>query len=408
MEIVEHVIKSVLPEKLVKRALEDLKLERVHVISVGKAAWRMARASKDFLKDKITSGIVITKYGHSEGGIEGFEVFEAGHPLPDENSIRATEKAIELAEKLSEGDTLLFLISGGGSSLFEKPLPGVTLEDVVKITEHLMKSGADIRELNTVRKHLSAVKGGRFAEIVHPAKVIALVLSDVLGDPLDMIASGPTYPDPTTSEQALEILERYGIEIEERVKKAIMMETPKNVENAEYLIIGNVEIACRAAAAKAIELGYNPLLVTTRLEGEAKEAAKFITAIAKDIWDGKHFISKPAALVFGGETVVTVRGNGRGGRNQELALAAALEIERMEGIVLVSVGTDGTDGPTDAAGGIVDWESAERMRKSGVDPKATLRENDSYRALESSGDLLKTGPTGTNVNDVIVALIKTP
>ncbi len=406
LEIIEYAISRVLPDSSVKEALENLKIESAYLVAIGKAAWRMAKAAKDVLGDRIIEGIVITKYGHSEGEIEGIEVFEAGHPLPDENTLIATERAIKLAEKLRKDDVLLFMVSGGGSALFEKPLPGVTLGDIIEITDNLMKAGADIKELNTVRKHLSSVKGGRLAQIAYPARVISLVLSDVLGDPLDMIASGPTYPDTTTSENAREIIEKYGLKLDESVMKALSVETPKTITNAMHMIIGNLEKACRAAVSKATELGYNTFTLTMQLIGEARHAGKFITSIAKDVKEGKHFISRPAALVFGGETTVTVTGKGIGGRNQEIALSSALEIGGVEGIVIASVGTDGTDGPTDAAGGIVDWKSTERMKEKGIDPLQKLKDNDSYSALKSSGDLLITGPTGTNVNDIIITLVR--
>ncbi|QTA38178.1 glycerate kinase [Thermosipho ferrireducens] len=404
-EIIKYSIEKVLPDVAVKEELNNLQLNNVYVVAIGKASWRMAKATADVLGKCIKKGIVITKYGHSEGNIEKFIIYEAGHPLPDENTIKATDEVLKMVSNLSENDTVLFLVSGGGSALFEKPAEGVTLENIMKITDKLMKSGANIYELNTVRKHLSQVKGGRFAEHVAPAKLKVLVLSDVLGDRLDMIASGPAYPDSTTSEDALLILKKYKINIDENIKQVILRETPKSVNNATHTIIGNVEKVCQAAASKAIELGYNPMIFTTTLQGEAREAAKFIMSIAKEVIKNNRPVGVPAALIFGGETTVQVRGNGVGGRNQELALAAALDIAGMKNVVLASVGTDGTDGPTDAAGGIIDGDSVQRMKNSGVNPVKYLENNDSYNALKSSGDLLITGPTGTNVNDIIVVLI---
>ncbi len=405
-KIIDYAIKKVLPDNAVREELEKVELNDVYVVAIGKAAWRMAYAAAEILKDRIRMGIVITKYGHSEGEIEKFRIYEAGHPLPDENTIKATKEVLKMVSGLTENDTVLFLVSGGGSALFEKPLDGVTIDDIIEISDKLMKAGANICELNTVRKHLSRVKGGRFAQHVAPAHLEVLVLSDVLGDKLDMIASGPAYPDSTTSEDALAILERYGIDVSENIKRAIMIETPKRVTNATHRIVGNVEKACQAAAAIAQEFGYNPTILTTTLHGEASEAAKFIASMALEVEKHNRPIGKPAALIFGGETTVHVRGNGVGGRNQELALAAAIEIQGMENIVIASVGTDGTDGPTDAAGGIVDGFTVDRMREKGIEPLKYLENNDSYNALKVSGDLLITGPTGTNVNDIVLVLVR--
>jgi len=405
IEIVRNSIESVLPDRAVKDALKKLNLQDVFLVSVGKAAWRMAKAAHEVLNGKIRKGIVITKYGHSEGSIDGFEIYEAGHPIPDENTLRATRRVMEMVEELNEKDTVLFLLSGGGSALFELPMEGVSLEELQEITDSLLKCGANIEEINTVRKHLSQVKGGRFAEKVYPARVVTLVLSDVLGDRVDMVASGPTCPDTSTSEEAIRILERYRISVSNDVKKALSKETPKHLSNVEIHVLGNVQKVCEAAKKIATEKGFNSEILTTTLDCEAKEAGRFIASIMKEIKFRDRPLEKPAAVIFGGETVVHVKGNGLGGRNQELALSAAIALEGVEGVVLCSVGTDGTDGPTDAAGGIVDGRTAKILKEMGEDPVEYLENNDSYSALKKAGALLKTGPTGTNVNDLIVCLV---
>jgi len=409
--IIERVRKSVVPDNTVKdwltKNIEKLQNRKgkLIVVSIGKAAWRMAKAAKEVLKDEIERGIIITKYGHSEGNIEGFEIYEAGHPIPDENTLNATKRALELTENLTQNDVVLFLVSGGGSALFEMPVDGISLKDIQKLNEALLKSGANIVEINTVRKHLSKVKGGRFAQHVHPAKVISLVLSDVLGDRLDSIASGPAYPDNTTSQQALEVLERYKITTSESILNALKQETPKELSNVETYIIGSVKVACDTAQNVAKELGYNTLILTTVLDCEAKEAGRFLGSIAKEIKENDRPVRKPAAVILGGETIVRVKGTGKGGRNQELALSFALSIDGLSDVVLCSFGTDGTDGPTDAAGGIVDGQTVQRIKQVGYRAESFLENNDSYNALKIAGDLLITGPTGTNVNDLIVLIV---
>jgi hydroxypyruvate reductase len=317
----------------------------------------------------------------------------------------ATKRVLELTNSLKENDVVLFLISGGGSALFEMPVDGVSLEDIQKLTEALLKSGANIVEINTVRKHLSRVKGGRFAQHVYPARIVSLVLSDVLGDRLDSIASGPAYPDGTTSQQAIDVLRKYNITVSEKILNALAQETPKELSNVETFIIGSVKVACENAEKFASQLGYNTFVLTTTLDCEAKEAGKFLASIAKEIKNSDRPVKKPAAIILGGETVVKVKGSGKGGRNQELALSFALAIEGLENIVLCSFGTDGTDGPTDAAGGIVDGQTAQKIRKAGLSAESFFENNDSYNALKIAGDLLITGPTGTNVNDLIVLLV---
>ena len=359
----------------------------------------MAKAARDILGDRIGSGIVITKYDHVKGPVEGCECFEAGHPVPDENSFRATEKAVELVSGLNAEDTVIFLISGGGSALFEKPLiPG---EEIQNITEQLLKSGASITEMNTIRKRLSGVKGGRFAELCAPARVYSIVLSDIIGDPLDMIASGPAYPDSSTCEDALEIAKKYELRLSDAARECLKRENPKELHNVETVITGSVRELCRAAAAACKELGYETEILTDTLDCEAKDAGKWLAGIAREHRGTDHKL----AFIAGGETVVHVTGTGLGGRNQELALAAAEGIAGMKAAVF-SVGSDGTDGPTNAAGGYVDGDTAGELITKGIDVGQTLKDNDSYHALEAVGGLIVTGPTGTNVNDFACVLVK--
>ena len=298
----------------------------------------------------------------------------------------------------------MFLVSGGGSALFEMPLPGVTLGDIAEVTMRLLACGADIVELNTIRKHLSAVKGGRFAQRCAPARVLSIVLSDVLGDPLDSIASGPAYPDSTTSADALKILKRYGIKIPESVRDALLLETPKALDNVETRITGNVNALCHSAMAAARDLGYAPLLLTTTLDCEARDAGALLAAVARQVKSSGEPVKPPCAVILGGETVVHLKGKGRGGRNQELALSASRGIDGLKNTLIFSVGSDGTDGPTDAAGGMVTGAFCSECRRLGLSVDASLDDNDAYTLLEAAGGLIVTGPTGTNVNDLTVLL----
>jgi hydroxypyruvate reductase len=403
--IVDRAIETVLPERAVAKALEGLGLRgKIFMLAIGKAAWRMASSARERLGETLKTGVVITKYGHSFGDIPGIEVFEAGHPLPDENTLKATARALEMLQG-EEYDSVLFLVSGGGSSLFELPAEGVTLKELKDINNQLLRSGASITEINTIRKRLSKVKGGRLTRMVAPAQVYSLVLSDVLGDRLDSIASGPAYPDSSTVNEALSIVEKYSLNLSPAMIDAIKGETPNKLLNVQTEIVGSVGKVCEAAGVFAGELGYEPLILTTTLDCEAREAGKLLSAIARE---EKHDrpVRRPCAIILGGETVVLVKGEGKGGRNQELALSFAISAQGLTNTVLVSVGTDGTDGPTDAAGAIVDGQSRARMIDAGIDPDLYLIDNDSYNALKSSGDLLLTGPTGTNVNDLIVLLCR--
>lgn len=403
--IIKRSIHAVLPDTAVQKALEDLETKRpAHVIAIGKAAWKMASAASGILGNRLRSGVVITKYGHSEGSIPGIEIIEAGHPVPDENGVRAARRVLEAADGLSEDDLVVFLVSGGGSALFEMPLPGVTLGDIAEVTRRLLACGADIVELNTIRKHLSAVKGGRFAQRCAPARVLSIVLSDVLGDPLDSIASGPAYPDSTTSADALKILKRYGIKIPESVRDALLLETPKALDNVETRITGNVNALCHSAMAAARDLGYAPLLLTTTLDCEARDAGALLAAVARQVKSSGEPVKPPCAVILGGETVVHLKGKGRGGRNQELALSASRGIDGLKNTLIFSVGSDGTDGPTDAAGGMVTGAFCSECRRLGLSVDAGLDDNDAYTLLEAAGGLIVTGPTGTNVNDLTVLL----
>lgn len=399
--IMDAALRSALPDTAVKKALKELKTGdgSLKVVALGKAAWQMAKAAEEELGDRIEDGVVITKYEHVAGEIPHLRCYEAGHPVPDENSFRATEEAISLVENLRAEDTVLLLISGGGSALFESPL--ISGEELQEITRKLLASGADIVEMNTIRKRLSRVKGGRFAQICAPAKVFAIVLSDIIGDPLDMIASGPAYPDASTCEEAVHIVEKYGLELSSQVMELLHQETPKELNNVETHITGSVKQLCNAAMETSKELGYAPHFLTASMCSEAREAGSLLASIARD-----HQGRESLAYIAGGETVVHLTGHGKGGRNQELALAAAEGIRDLENTLIFSVGSDGTDGPTDAAGGIVDGKSAERIQAAGKEISEVLKENDAYHALELCEGLVFTGPTGTNVNDLTVLLIK--
>ncbi len=400
--IIDRAIKAALPNMAVKRALEGENFfeGRLLLVSIGKAAWSMAKAASDILGNRIDEGVVITKYDHAMGTLPHIQCFEAGHPVPDDNSFAATEQAIKLVTGLTEKDSVLLLISGGGSALFEKPLiSGKELED---ITNQLLASGANIVEMNTIRKRLSAVKGGKFAKLCEPARVYSIVLSDIIGDPLDMIASGPAYPDSSTCEQAIEIIEKYNIIISKDIEALLHIETPNTLSNVTTKVTGSVTQLCMAAENACRELGYEPITLTASLSCEAREAGSFLGSIAKYYNNSK----KSLAFIAGGETVVHLKGNGKGGRNQELALASAIYLDGLTEVAIFSVGSDGTDGPTDAAGGYVDESTKKELHLQGIDLYKMLDNNNAYHALEACGGLIITGPTGTNVNDLSVLLIK--
>ena len=400
-QIVREAIAAVLPDAAVRRALEQISLTgRVLLVAAGKAAWQMAKTAVDCLGSRIESGVVVTKYGHMMGPIDRCTCYEAGHPVPDDNSFRGTRAALDLVGNLTEKDTVLFLLSGGGSALFEQPL--ISGEELQDITGQLLACGADIVEINTIRKRLSAVKGGRFAQWCSPAGVESIVLSDILGDPLDMIASGPACADSSTVEGARRILKKYSLKMSEEALKLLEVETPKTLDNVHTRITGSVRELCAAAAAACLRLGYEPFLLTDRLCCQAREAGSFLASVLKTHEeDGKSL-----AFIAGGETVVKITGKGYGGRNQEIAISAAEGISGMGNAAVFSVGSDGTDGPTDAAGGYVDGDTCRELEKEGLNVPAVLLENDAYNALQKTGGLIITGPTGTNVNDVAVALLR--
>ena len=345
-------INAVMPEGAVRKALLGKQFPgRVFLVAAGKAAPKMAMAATSVLSAPITDGVVISKYAHFEEPITGLRCFEAGHPVPDKNSVAAADAVLKLTENLCEDDTVLFLLSGGGSALFEKPL--IPLEELQDITSQLLACGAEIVEINTIRKRLSAVKGGKFAAHCAPAKVEAIILSDILGDPLDMIASGPVSPDSATCDDAQKITEKYRLRLSEDTVALLRVETPKNLDNVNAQVVGSVRELCRAAGEACRSMGYETIFLTDQLNCEAREAGRFLAAILRSHRnDGKK-----TAFLAGGETVVHLTGKGKGGRNQELALAACEGIHGMQNAAVISVGSDGTDGPTDAAGGYVDEAS---------------------------------------------------
>ncbi len=400
-QIISASLNAVLPDEAVQRALKQFRPRggKTLLVAAGKAAWQMANAAVKAL-GHVDGGVVVTKYHHVMGEIPGVTCYEAGHPVPDENSFAGTQKALELVQGLRKEDTVLFLLSGGGSALFEQPLiPG---DELQRITNQLLASGADIVEMNTLRKRLSGVKGGRFAKACAPAQVFSVVLSDILGDPLDMIASGPAYPDSSTCAQAKAVVEKYGLHLSDRALALLDKETPKALDNVETQITGSVRELCAAAATACAKLGYEPIILTDQLCCEAREAGSFLSSILRThAGEGKR-----VAYIAGGETVVHLTGKGLGGRNQELALAAAPGIAGLEGAAVFSVGSDGTDGPCDAAGGYVDGDTLATLTAAGKDVFAVLQDNDAYHALQAVGGLVVTGPTGTNVNDVAVALLQ--
>jgi len=391
--------------------------DRISVVGTGKASAAMARGVEEILGKRLNSGLVITKYGHALP-LGKVQVIEAGHPVPDEAGIQGARQIVHFLEQRNEKDLVFFLISGGGSALLPLPVGELTLEDKQIVTKILLSVGANIHEINTLRKHLSQVKGGRLAKVACPASLISLVLSDVIGDDLGSIASGPTVPDHTTFADCLDILDKY--QITDRLPSVVVdilnkgirgeiEETPKPgdsiFDRAQNLIIGSNILAVKAAVKRAEELGYNTLILSTFIEGETRDVARVHAAIAKEILNSGNPVKRPACVISGGETTVTIRGRGKGGRNQEFSLAAALDIHGLGNIVVFSAGTDGTDGPTDAAGAIADGMTVSRARKLRLNPDQYLRENDSYHFFEALNDLIITGPTYTNVMDLRIVLV---
>lgn len=400
-KIIEKTIADCMPDSAVQNSLKELKIAgRVYVAAIGKAAWVMAKAAADFLGERLEKGVVVTKYGHSKGMLNRFEIVESGHPTPDENSVLGAHKVTGLLGEASKEDTVLFLLSGGGSALVEAPAEGLSLSDIQKVTQQLLFCGAGITEINVIRKKLSAIKGGKLAGFIHGARAYSVILSDIIGENEDMIASGLTYPDISTVENVRHIVKKYNLTMEEKVEKILRDSKPCETTCVENHVVGSVGELCQAAAVHAAELGYEPHILTTSMQCEAREAGKWIASKEHRNYEG------PFALIAGGETVVKVTGKGLGGRNQELALYAARELAGQKDVLLFSIGSDGTDGPTDAAGGIVDGETVIKLKEAGVDVEETLLNNDSYHALKKVDGLVITGPTGTNVNDVTVLLCK--
>jgi len=409
-------------QSLNQKISENLfRYRQVIVLGIGKASARMASAMEDILEDELSAGFVITKYGH-ELKLKKIQVREAGHPVPDENSLEGARILAQMAEAADENTLIINLISGGGSSLFCLPADGISLEDKRQTTTALLASGANIEEMNCIRKHLSRVKGGGLAKIASPARLINLILSDVTGDRIDTIASGITAPDFTTFQDALSIVRKYNLE--DKLPRAVrdhldrgaqgkVPETPKPGDpvfrRTDNIILGNNTLACRAARKTAERLGYHARIISTTLAGEAAEAGACFARLAEDMASDKSVMAKPAALIAGGETTVTIKGKGKGGRNQELSLAFAVELHRIKpnasNIFFLSAGTDGSDGPTDAAGAFVTPALMEKMKAISAQASASLAENDAYHFFSNTGDLYKTGPTYTNVCDIQILVV---
>ncbi len=392
-------------------------LARVVVVGAGKGSARMAAALEHLLGDRITGGAVTTKYGYLEP-LKKVTLIEAGHPLPDAAGLEGARLIAAHARGAGAHDLVLVVISGGGSALLPLPVPGVALEEKIATTDLLLRSGATITEVNTVRKHLSSLKGGQLARLAAPAHVVTLVLSDVLGNPLDAIASGPTVPDPTTFADALGVIDRYSLRAAlpaavgrylERGAAGAEPETPKPGDplfaTTQTVVVGDIDVAAGAAVERAEALGYRARLCDTAVQGEARDVGARFGTMVRQTRGSDPLARRPLCLVMGGETTVTVRGRGRGGRNQEVALGAAQGIAGLPQTLVAAFGTDGTDGPTDAAGAVVDGETLARARARGLDPAAALANNDAYPFFERLDDLIVTGPTNTNVNDLWLGLV---
>lgn len=403
LKVVRKVIEDVKPDTAVKKAIQALSLNtgRTIMIAIGKAAWQMGNVAACELNDKLNEGYVITKYQHVISAIPHTKCMEAGHPIPDINAIKTANTVIEAVSHLKEDDNVIVLISGGGSALFEKPL--IPLVELEEITNQLLRCGASIQEINIIRKKLSAVKGGKFAKLCEPANVYSIILSDVLGDPLDIIASGPTVTDTSGNIDAIDIITKYGVDISDETINIIKEQNKCIVTNNQSIIVGSVKLLCQSAESELRRLGYKTIILTDEINAEAKEVGKTMAAIAR--YHIRAEIGNPIAYIVGGETVVNVHGSGLGGRNQELVFSAASRLKGLNNVLLFSIGSDGTDGPTDAAGGFVDGHTAEVVESKGMSVDKYLAENDTYHGLELAKGLIKTGATGTNVNDLTVLLL---
>lgn len=431
MTIFQSALAAVDPEEAVRRHLridgETLSLEgrrydlgaceRILVVGAGKAVAPMAKALEDMLGDRIDSGVLVVKDGHGLP-LKKIHVREASHPVPDERGVAGTLEILKLLDGAGPRDLVLCLISGGGSALLIAPAEGITLPDKQATTRSLLACGATIHEINTIRKHLSRAKGGQLAGAAHPAGVLSLILSDVVGDDLDVIGSGPTVPDRSSFEDTMEIFKRYEIwdripaPVRDRVAQGVkgaLPETPKPGDPAfdgcAQVLVGSCLRALTAAAESAERLGYRSLILSSKVEGEAREVAKAFAAIGKEVLSSDHPLKPPACILTGGETTVTLQGDGRGGRNQEFVLAGALALDGTDRVVVLAGGTDGTDGPTDAAGALADGLSIRRAKALGMDPHAFLKRSDSYHFFKPLDDLIITGPTRTNVMDVYMLLV---
>jgi glycerate 2-kinase len=432
LSILRSSIKACDPLHAVKRSIRvrrgrlwvddssyDLKLiKRVFVIGAGKASARMARATEEILGDRISGGIIVTKTSHILPLHSDIDLVEGRHPLPDKQGLKGTRRIVELLSRTAADDLVILLLSGGGSALLVSPVPGISLRDKIRLTDALLRCGADIKEINTMRKHISRVKGGRLAKLAQPSSVLTLILSDVIGDRLDSIASGPTAPDRTTFADCMKIIRKYELRREipapvyrhmEKGAQGNIEETPKPGDplfrNVKNVIIGSNRTALAAAEKKAKDLGFNTYVLPRPVAGDTTRAAKRHLALIRGIVEGKGPIGPPACIISGGETTVKIKGKGKGGRNQEFALVGAMGIDGMKNVVLLSAGTDGTDGPTDAAGAICDGETVQRALRKGLNAKSYLAENDSFHFFGRLGDLIITGPTQTNVMDIHLALI---
>ena len=432
-QIFTNVLSAVDPQMAVRRFVRatamtlgvadrryDLhKMGHVYVVGAGKASAAMAKAVEELMLDRLTEGAVTVKYGYITE-LKKVRVTEAGHPIPDQNGVAGSHRIVNILQKAHKEDLVISLISGGGSALTPLPVNGISLEDKERVTHLLLNCGATIHEINTIRKHLSKIKGGNMARLAYPATLINLMLSDVIGDPIDVIASGPCAPDPSTFRDCQMIIEKY--ELEKKLPSSVVarirlgldggvLETPKPAdpvfERVQNVIIGSNTLAVAAAEKAARQLGYHTLILSTSIKGETREVASVHAAVAREIHETGNPVNSPACVISGGETTVTIQGAGLGGRNQEFALAAAMEIQGPNPTVILSGGTDGTDGPTDAAGAIVDNTTVSRATQMGLDPEFYLNNNDSYHFFEKLGDLLITGPTNTNVMDVRIILANT-
>ena len=418
----EAIIRAVKPDNngllwVNERKYDLNQFKRILVVGAGKAAAPMAQAMEDLLGKRLTGGVITTKYGHGLS-LKIISITEAGHPVPDSQGLSGTERILKILQGTNETDLIFCLISGGGSALMPLPVAGLTLEDKQKTTQELLDCGATIHEINTIRKHISAIKGGNLARSAYPGTLIALILSDVIGDDLDAIASGPTVPDRSTFDDCIDIITKYDLskkipsrvmEYLSRGQSGMEEETPKPgdplFEKTEAVIIGSASLSLDAAAARAESLGYNTLILSSCIEGETRDVAKVHAAIGKEVIKSGNPVKRPACVISGGETTVTIRGGGLGGRNTEFVLAAAIELNGADGITVLSGGTDGTDGPTDAAGAVADGTTYSKALKNGMKPEEYLRNNDSYHFFENAGGLIKTGPTMTNVMDLRIMLI---